>query len=169
MSAIEVQRMTNTEIMLPEHLRIAAGREAARKVAKGAARVGWIAAGHVCVALGVIGAMLPLMPTTVFILCAAACYARGSQRFYNKLLAHRIFGPIVRDWQERRGMSAGAKRWAVVAIVITISASILALDNLTLRIVLALVALLLIGGVLRLPTVAARADVAGEARGGAGP
>ncbi len=168
MSAIELQGITNAEIMLPKQLRMGAGREAARKVAKGAARFGWIAAGHVCVALGVIGAMLPLMPTTVFILCAAACYARGSQRFYNKLLAHRVFGPIVRDWQERRGMSARAKRWAVVAIVITISASIFALDNLTLRIVLALVALVLIGSVLRIRTVAARADVAGEAHGGAG-
>lgn len=141
--------------MLPEEPKTAARRVTARNLAKGPARVGWVAAGHVCLVLGIIGAMLPLMPTTVFILCAAACYARGSRRFYDKLLAHRVFGPIVRDWQEHRGMSAGAKRWAIGAVAVAISASILALDDLTLRVLLGLVALVLIGGLLRIPTVGA--------------
>ena len=141
---------------------MASRQDVARKVTKGPARVGWIAAGHVCVALGVVGAVLPLLPTTIFILGAAACYARGSQRFHKMLLNHRVFGPIIRDWQERRGMSAGAKRWAVAAIIVTISISILALNNLPLRITLALVAIALIAYLLRIPTVPKRGDAVVE-------
>lgn len=140
--------------MQTDQTKMTGGREAARKMATGPARVGWIVAGHACLALGVVGAMLPLMPTTVFILGAAACYARGSQRFYDWLLAHRIFGPIVHDWRQRGGMSVVTKRWAIAAVVITISVSMLVLDSLTLRIVLALVAVALIAGLLRVPTVA---------------
>jgi uncharacterized membrane protein YbaN (DUF454 family) len=167
MSAVELQRLASKELMLPEQLGVSGG-EAARSVAKGAARFGWVTAGHLCVALGLVGALLPLLPTTVFIIGAAACYARGSQRFYDRLLAHRLFGPIVRDWRERRGMSAGAKYWAIVAITITISASILALDTLVLRIVLMVVALVLIGSILRVPTVATRTQSSDETQDRAG-
>ena len=52
-----------------------------------------IAAGTLCVALAALGAVLPLLPTVPFLLLAAACYARASERFYRRLLASRTFGP----------------------------------------------------------------------------
>lgn len=125
------------------------------------ARLSWVLAGHVCVGLGLVGAVLPLMPTTVFVLCAAACYARGSERFYRKLLEHRVFGPVVRDWQRNRAMSAKAKRWAVSAIVITISLSMIALQTTALRAVLAAVALILVVALLRIPTIQAPVSARG--------
>jgi uncharacterized membrane protein YbaN (DUF454 family) len=63
-----------------------------------------IAGGTLCVALGVIGIFLPLMPTTVFLLLAAACYARSSDRFYKKLIENRFLGPYIRNSREGRGM-----------------------------------------------------------------
>ena len=63
-----------------------------------------IAGGTLSVALGVIGIFLPLMPTTVFLLLAAACYARSSERFYQKLVNHRYLGAYIRNSREGRGM-----------------------------------------------------------------
>jgi len=60
--------------------------------------------GTLCVALGVIGIFLPLMPTTVFLLMAAACYARSSERFYQRLINHRLLGGYIRNSREGRGM-----------------------------------------------------------------
>ena len=67
-------------------------------------RVLLISCGTLCVALGVIGIFLPLMPTTVFLLMAAACYARSSDRFYQKLVNHRFLGVYIRNSREGRGM-----------------------------------------------------------------
>ena len=63
-----------------------------------------IAGGTLCVALGVIGIFLPLMPTTVFLLMAAACYARSSDKFYQKLINNRFLGEYIRNSREGRGM-----------------------------------------------------------------
>lgn len=63
-----------------------------------------IVCGTLCVALGVIGIFLPLMPTTVFLLLAAACYARSSERFYVKLVHNRILGAYIRSSREGRGL-----------------------------------------------------------------
>ena len=63
-----------------------------------------IACGTLCVGLGVIGIFLPLMPTTVFLLLAAACYARSSEHFYKKLINNRFLGVYIRNSREGRGM-----------------------------------------------------------------
>ena len=55
--------------------------------------------GFLMVALGMIGAVVPLMPTTIFLIAAAACFARSSPRFEAWLLDHSHFGPILRDWR----------------------------------------------------------------------
>ena len=83
------------------------------------ARWAYLAAGHSFVALGVIGAFLPVMPTTVFLILAGSCYARASTRFYHQLVSHPTFGPIVLDWREHRSMKARTKRVAVAMIVAT--------------------------------------------------
>jgi uncharacterized protein len=75
--------------------------------------------------LGFIGAFLPVMPTTVFILIAAYCFARSSPRFYLWLLRHPTFGRLIRDWRAGRGISLRAKVTAVTMIVLTIGSSAL--------------------------------------------
>ena len=63
-----------------------------------------MAVGWVSVVLGVIGIFLPVLPTTPFLLLAAACFARSSPRFYQWLINHRQLGPWIRDYrsEERR-------------------------------------------------------------------
>ena len=66
-----------------------------------AARLGWLAMGWICVALGIIGALLPLMPTTIFLILAAGCFARSSPRLEAWLLDHPRVGPTLRAWRRR--------------------------------------------------------------------
>ncbi len=87
------------------------------------ARLGLLALGHLCVALGVIGLFLPVMPTTVFFLGAAACYARASAALYNRLLNNRVFGPVIADWRHHRAIPRRARRLAIGFVWVGIGAS----------------------------------------------
>ena len=71
----------------------------------------YLALAYLCLGLGVIGIILPGVPTTPFVLLAAWAAARGSARLHRWLLNHRIFGPMVRDWQAQGAVSRRAK-WA---------------------------------------------------------
>ena len=75
-----------------------------------------VVCGTLCVALGVVGIFLPLMPTTVFLLMGAACYARSSDRFYQKLLANRWLGGYIRNSREGRGMTRRQKGVAIAML-----------------------------------------------------
>ena len=79
--------------------------------------------GTVSVALGVIGIFLPLLPTTVFLLLAAACYARSSDRFYHWLVNHRWLGSYIRNHYEGRGMRRRDKAITLIALWAGISAT----------------------------------------------
>ncbi|HEX8585596.1 MAG TPA: YbaN family protein [Allosphingosinicella sp.] len=72
-------------------------------------RLVWLFLGGVSVALGVVGAVLPLMPTVPFMLLAAFCFARGHPPFEDWLLNHRTFGPHIRAWRERGAISRRGK------------------------------------------------------------
>ncbi len=72
-------------------------------------RILLIAAGSVFVVLGVLGMFVPLLPTTVFLLLAAWCYARSSERFHAWLLRNRLFGEYIRNYREGRGMRVREK------------------------------------------------------------
>ena len=85
----------------------------------------WTAAGVLSFAIGAIGAVLPLLPTVPFMLLAAFCFARGSQRFHLWLLEHPRFGPAIRNWQTHGAISRRAKRAATIAIALTFLASVL--------------------------------------------
>ena len=81
-------------------------------------RAALVILGALSLAIGVIGLFVPGLPTTVFVLIAAACAARGSPRFHRWLLAHRVFGAIIRDWQDGGRVSRPAKRAATVSMVL---------------------------------------------------
>lgn len=108
--------------------------------------------GFICVGLGVIGAFLPLMPSTVFLIVAAWCFARSNPRLYRELRRHRAFAPVG-DWQEGLGLSATAKVAAISSITLTFSLSIaFAVQQPLLRLVLAGFALGLVVYLLQQPT-----------------
>jgi uncharacterized membrane protein YbaN (DUF454 family) len=71
-----------------------------------------------------LGAFLPVLPTTPFVLLAAACYARASARFYNALLSNRLFGPTIREWRRHRSIPYRTKWTAIALMAITLTASI---------------------------------------------
>jgi uncharacterized protein len=90
----------------------------------------WIGAGFFFVALGFIGAFLPVMPSTVFFIIAAWCFARGSERWLNWLLALPTIGPLVRDYRDGKGMPARAKLISVSMLTIAVLFSVWRLHTL---------------------------------------
>jgi hypothetical protein len=83
-----------------------------------------VAAGAICVALGVIGIFLPLLPTTPLMLLAAACFARSSRRFHDRLLANRTFGPLILEWEKHRAIPRRTKLTAIALMSATLAVSI---------------------------------------------
>ena len=75
--------------------------------------------GWVFFALGIIGILLPVMPTAPFILLAAGCWARSSRRFHFWLINHKYFGKFVRDWEERHAVPLYAKFLATIMMTIS--------------------------------------------------
>jgi uncharacterized membrane protein YbaN (DUF454 family) len=92
--------------------------------------------------LGIIGIALPILPTTPFLLLAAACYARSSQRFYNWLINNRILGSYIRNYLEGKGLPIRVKIFTITLlwIMISISAFII-IEIIWLRIVLIVIAI----------------------------
>ena len=83
----------------------------------------WVA-GSVSLVLGIIGVVLPGLPTTPFILLAAACYAKASPRLHQWLLNHRWFGAMLRDWERDHSLTRRSKTIAVVSMMVMVSFSI---------------------------------------------
>jgi uncharacterized membrane protein YbaN (DUF454 family) len=123
-----------------------------RPVGTRGGRAVFLVLGHLCVALGVIGVFLPVMPTTVFLLGAAACYARASAAFYNRLLNNRVFGPIIADWRHYRAMTWKAKAYAIGFVWVGIGISVVLVPMVWLRVVLLGVAVAVTGFLLRIKT-----------------
>jgi uncharacterized protein len=94
----------------------------------------WLVAGFVLVGLGVIGVVLPVMPTTVFFIGAAACFARSSPRFEQWVLNLPRFGGMVRDYRSGLGMPRRAKLIASLTIVLAIGISSVFIPSWTARI-----------------------------------
>lgn len=92
--------------------------------------------GWLSFALGAIGVVLPILPTTPFMLLAAACFARTSPKFHEWLLNSRVFGKLIRDWQSGRFIEASAKKRALIVVALTFSFSIWVVDFFWLRVML---------------------------------
>lgn len=109
--------------------------------------------GSLSVTLGVLGLFLPVLPTTPFLLLAAAAFVRSSDRLYNWLITHPWFGQTIRDYQENRSLARRTKVWAITLLWASILASsIWGTDNWIVRMLLLAIALGVTVYLLRLPT-----------------
>ncbi len=101
-----------------------------------------IVAGTLCAGLGIVGVFVPILPTTPFLLLAAACYMRSSERFYRWLTNNRIFGAYVRNYIEGRGMPVRIKLLTILLLWLSIGLTIaFGVQNTIVRIVLVCIAI----------------------------
>ena len=128
----------------------------------GLARWCLLVLGLLFTALGAAGAFLPVLPTTPFLLLASACFVRSSPAFHRRLLANRLFGPYIAQWQHDRTVPREAKRKAYGLVVVTFALSIGLVGATWLRGMLAGVGITLIGFLVWLPTTARDDEIDGE-------
>ena len=101
-----------------------------------------IFAGTIFLGLGIIGIFLPILPTTPFLLLAAACYARSSKRFYDWLMNNKWFGTYIKNYREGRGVPLKVKVFTISLLWITILASVFfVISNFWIEIILIIIAI----------------------------
>lgn len=111
--------------------------------------------GIISVGLGTAGVFLPLLPTTPFLLLAAACFVRSSDRLYQWLIHNRWFGSYIRNYREHRALPLRAKVIALILLWTTMSYSVFALAvNKVLQVSLLLIAAVVTVYLLSLKTLA---------------
>lgn len=100
----------------------------------------FVITGTIALGIGIFGIIIPVLPTTPFLLLAAICYLRGSQRLYNALLRNRIIGSYISNYLEGQGMSLKMKISTLSLLWITlVFTALFATDTLIIRIILAAV------------------------------
>jgi hypothetical protein len=105
-------------------------------------RILYYIAGTISLALGIIGMVFPILPTTPFLLLSAACYVRSSEKAYNWLIHNKIFGKIIRDYREGKGLPIKLKLITIILLWITILISIFFIAILWIQILLIIIATL---------------------------
>lgn len=116
-------------------------------------RVILIITGWVAVVLATLGVILPLLPTTPFLLLAVWCFARSSSRFHRWLLYRSWFGGYIRYWQRHRAMPPGAKPKAVLVILATFALSLWLVKLTWVRVLLLIILACLLIFMWRIPVV----------------
>lgn len=111
----------------------------------------YLTVGVIALVLAVLGIFLPVLPTTPFLILAAACFARSSERFYHQLLSSRIAGPILREWFEHRSISLKVKRWVYFLIILSFSGSIYMVQPVWLKAMLVILGFILLFFIWRIP------------------
>lgn len=100
---------------------------------------------------GIIGAFLPLLPTTPLVLLAAWCFSKSSERFHTWLIEHKYFGPIVRDWQSADGIPRRARNRAIIFMWVGMAISILIVSRFWATIGLVIIGLCVSTYLMRMP------------------
>jgi uncharacterized membrane protein YbaN (DUF454 family) len=101
-----------------------------------------VVSGTFFLVIGIIGIFIPILPTTPFLLLAAACYAKGSKKFYNWLINNKWLGKYIKNYQEGRGIPLNVKIITITLLWITIAFStIIIVSNNLIRIILIIIAI----------------------------
>lgn len=124
-------------------------------------RTALLICGTLSLGLGLLGIFVPLLPTTCFLLLAAWCYARSSQRLYDRLMTARLIGPYLQRYRDSRVIPPRVKIAALVMMWITIGYAVLTYPNLGVRLTLLAIA---IGVTLHLQRLPSPKSAAADAR-----
>jgi uncharacterized membrane protein YbaN (DUF454 family) len=110
--------------------------------------------GTIFLIIGAIGVFIPILPTTPFLLLAAACYLRGSERLHRWLIYNRVFGEFIRNYTEGRGIKQRQKIYTISFLWLMIIFSVIyVLKNPLFRILLFLIAMVVSIHIIMLPTI----------------
>ena len=123
-----------------------------------------IATGTLLIGISIVGIFIPILPTTPFLLLAAALYAKSSKRFYNWLINNRILGRYIKNYREGKGIPLKVKIVAISILWITIGYSaIFAMEILWVRIILVIIAIGVTVHIIRVrPKVGNNTDISGS-------
>lgn len=99
----------------------------------------FILIGSISLVLGIIGIMVPLLPTTPFLLLSAYLFSKSSERLHNFILNNKVFGQYIRDYQEKKGITLKNKISALLLLFISIGWSMYKVDSSHLKIFLGIV------------------------------
>ena len=103
-------------------------------------RIGYFIVGLIFLGLGIVGAILPLLPATPFLLVAAFAFSKSSKTFHDWLMNQKYLGPPIRDWQSGGAIRPSIKRLATVMILVSFGLSLTMVEGLlALKAVLALI------------------------------
>ena len=95
-----------------------------------------ILAGSISLVLGIIGILIPVLPTTPFLLLASFCYLRSSKRLYDWMLDNRVFGLYIYNYLTHRAIKRSVKVVTLILLWLTLTISIILVSNVYLRIFL---------------------------------
>jgi len=113
-----------------------------------------IIGGTLSMAIGILGIFVPVLPTTPFLLLAAACYMSSSQKLYNWLLSNRFVGAYISHYIQGKGIPLKVKLFTVIFLWITIGLSVVfAVQGVVIRVVLILVAVGVTTHIIRITTL----------------
>ena len=112
-----------------------------------------IITGSLFVVIGIIGIFIPLLPTTPFLLLAAALFARSSEKFYMLITNNKWFGAYIKDYNEGKGIRLKVKISAIIILWISIIISVLFLKLLILKLSLMFIAVLATTYIISIKTV----------------
>lgn len=113
----------------------------------------FITIGFISLGLGIIGIVLPVLPTTPFLLLSAYLFSKSSEKFYNFLITNKVFGKYIRDYREKKGITLKNKIIVLVFLTITIGISLMKVESRHLQIFLIVVLLGVSFHILKLRTL----------------
>ena len=111
-----------------------------------------VTVGTVSLAIGVLGIVVPVLPRPPFLLLAAACYARASNRLYAWLIGRPSLGPIITEWRSSRSLPPGVRARALAVVALSFGVSIVLVDSLAIKAALAAAGLVVGIFLYRIPT-----------------
>ena len=121
---------------------------------QGKTRILFLVLAAICFALGVIGVVLPLLPTTPFLLLTSYFLVRSSPKLNDALLQSKTFGPILEDWQLRGGIRKGLKRKAIICVMLAIGLTVwMSGYSLLPSVLVVMLSAIGIGVIIRVPTI----------------